>query len=1099
MRKIIALVLTVMMIASLAVTGLAVRVQNAEYVVTPEYSQVLDTTVGEGTYMYCGDINLGAGSIVEFDLWLAEGMGTYSEAWGLAWLSLHTDRLGVGGSTVSATLEPETWYHLRFEVGSGETTIYVDGEELGTVASQLDKFACGIEGAKIDNIHIVNANEQEYNQDFEGYAVGTDVMGRWYFAGDGAGSSQVADALISTSTTLQVNKNVNLYAVANKVLDTTVGEGTYVYCGDINLGAGSIVEFDLWLAEGMGTYSEAWGLAWASLHTDRLGVGGASVSATLAPETWYTVRFEVGSGETEIFLDGTSVGTVASQLDKFAFGIEGAKIDNIHIVNANDQEYNQNFEGYAVGTDVMGRWYFAGDGAGSSQVSAIQVPVESDLGMKYAYYDNDNAIYFFVNGPKNVTAKWEFDAQIFADTDCGYPWLDTPGPGLAIDGVGVGGDRLAYTFTDGEWYHIVLDSTGGNGTDVYVDGALVGTVNTAIDAFYCGNGTHLGIDNLAVVADNFDVFSDFEDGTFGPALHSDGGALILNYDFDVTPLEPEKDIFDYIETDTPGGNAYILGGGYDYAVGQSSTNVPSNYFDLSGCAPGAHEYVINFDLALVPETDSSGYTYMEIWSNEAQNGWCVGNERVGRTYNGRTDQDFVAYEDWGTADKDTFHNVTYVFRGAQAYIYIDEVLVYNYGCPTNQTWDNNVVGHVWNGTAIIDNFKVYRYTDSNILQPNELEEVYTTFSGEDHVRAIDLDAADFCASNGHIQEHTTRTLDPLCEATGTDVTYCAVCGQEAKTTVVPALGHSWPNYFNGVQKGDGEWSWACKRGCGATVSTTVPEDYDGELYMFLDFADAIVVQNVADIFHSDYDEYVDEANGVGIYPEGNGNTYNLFYIPQAIHDAYTVSFDIRLDGLYDTNDTESYGHMVEFWFGGPNGMRNHLGYNFDNNMFFLKDDSGSEQFYPTEEYEYFVPDDGEFHQIMLKVFVGEKDEYDEYDEVWVALYLDGEEIIVFDDLDYTPGSIPTTVDWAVIRDFGVACAIDNFAIGDIDFQIPFEAPVLRGDIDGDGVITSKDAREFKKILAGLRDEPEDIRIADINGDGNITSQDYRALKALLVA
>ena len=71
MKKIIALVITVMMVASLLVTGVsAARVADAEYVTTPAVtSKVLDTTVGEGCYIYCSDLGV-SDRTVAFDLWL---------------------------------------------------------------------------------------------------------------------------------------------------------------------------------------------------------------------------------------------------------------------------------------------------------------------------------------------------------------------------------------------------------------------------------------------------------------------------------------------------------------------------------------------------------------------------------------------------------------------------------------------------------------------------------------------------------------------------------------------------------------------------------------------------------------------------------------------------------------------------------------------------------------------------------------------------------------------------------------------------------------------------------------------------------------------
>ena len=61
-------------------------------------------------------------------------------------------------------------------------------------------------------------------------------------------------------------------------------------------------------------------------------------------------------------------------------------------------------------------------------------------------------------------------------------------------------------------------------------------------------------------------------------------------------------------------------------------------------------------------------------------------------------------------------------------------------------------------------------------------------------------------------------------------------------------------------------------------------------------------------------------------------------------------------------------------------------------------------------------------------------------------------------------------------------------------------PILRGDVNMDGVITSKDGRALKQYFAGLLGD-DDISLvnADVDCDGDITSKDFRALKQLLVA
>jgi transcription elongation factor Elf1 len=1222
-----------MMIASSLVVGIsAARVAEADYVTTPAVtSKVLDCTVGDGCYIYCSDLNV-SGQTVQFDLWLGENGGTYSDGWGLSWLNIHSDKIGVGGTTIATSIATNAWHAMEFVVGSGETTISVDGVEVGTVAAQLDKFACGIEDVKFDNIVV-----GDKSQDFEGYEVGYDAVGagRWYFSSDGAGGSSIQVAEITpASTDLVVTKNVDRYYGANKFLDTTIGDGCYIYCSDLNV-SGQAVEFDLWLGEGGGTYSDVWGLQWLNLHTDKIGVGSTTINTTaLTPDTWHHVVFDVGSGETEIAVDGTTIGTVAAQLDKFACGIENAKFDNIVV-----GDKSQDFEGYEVGYDAVGagRWYFSSDGAGGSQISQEQVAKDYDLGSYYWLWDSENQ-YAYVNGLNSNFAKWEFDAQVlpagtdarsyfgndpiltantqqvtkfakcdanghfadespvngvtdnftmrivlksstdtFENADLGemVGWLDgsplinmkagtisfVGAPStlnytfadetlytidFVVDGdttvfvngeevgtiaknmraivygvfyrylvneisfiqngsvfggvdvddldgvcgyladaeivsetavvpgtIGVGGTTLPYSW-DGDWHHIVMDGEDGDGTDIWVDGVFLGTVATAIKAAWCGKpGDDLGIDNLKITGNGNDYFEDFEDQSF--AAYDGNGAATL-YDFDLTPPEPEKTILDYIETEEPGGSAYLVSGGYNYELGQDPDDV-GEYFDFTGVNPGTHEYVINLDLALIDETDTSGDTYFEIWTNTASRRWVVG-EVTGRSDNGA--KDFTPY-DWGEFTPDNFHNVTYEFRKTMGRIYVDGVLVYENKAGT--TWDNLMIGYVWNGTAIIDNVKLYTFTDTNATQPNELEEKAISFSGESDVRTIDLDAADFCAANGHIQHHTNVVTTPYCTTTGVNTTYCAICGAAVKDTTVPALGHNWPNYYNGVQKGDGVWTWACKR-CGQEVSTTVPEVTSGTLAAFLDFADATVVQEVANKFNADGQVV---AGGVGTFEVGCGQNYNQYDIPSQYKSDYTIAFDLNVKELFNDNDTAGYGHKIYFWFGGVSGMANQAGYDFDNGCFFIKAENGSPYDAVTVPYELSFD---RWYQIMFKVHA--TDNTDDPDNS-VSFYVDGELVATLDDPWDVAENIYSTVDFSIIRDFGVSAEIDNFAIGSFDLE--FAGKVAAGDVNGDGKINMKDVALIKAIIAGRYiPTAAEEKFADFNGDGKINASDLSAIK-----
>lgn len=58
---------------------------------------------------------------------------------------------------------------------------------------------------------------------------------------------------------------------------------------------------------------------------------------------------------------------------------------------------------------------------------------------------------------------------------------------------------------------------------------------------------------------------------------------------------------------------------------------------------------------------------------------------------------------------------------------------------------------------------------------------------------------------------------------------------------------------------------------------------------------------------------------------------------------------------------------------------------------------------------------------------------------------------------------------------------------------------MRGDVNGDGLITAQDMRLLKQYLVGLIGDGDiDMTNADVNSDGDITAKDSRALKDILV-
>jgi hypothetical protein len=403
-----------------------------------------------------------------------------------------------------------------------------------------------------------------------------------------------------------------------------------------------------------------------------------------------------------------------------------------------------------------------------------------------------------------------------------------------------------------------------------------------------------------------------------------------------------------------------------------------------------------------------------------------------------------------------------------------------------------MIGNVYNGSAILDNVQLFTFSPfANSLDP-KLDAKEVRMARDEDVKVIDLDAADFCAANGHIQKNTVRTTEPNCTETGVDTTYCAICGEVAKTTVVPAIGHSYPGYYSGTTV-DGVRTFACRRGCGQTWSTTVPTPVAGRIDFFVDFEDAKVVQNIAEIFNGDGEVVAD---GVGHFQTGSGQNYNEFKInDSSLRNQYTVSFDFNYKGTFDTNDTEGYGHTAYFWFGGSSGIANEAGYDFDRGVFFVRPFNSTA--YAEKTASVNISRD-EWHHLEFKV-----NAIKDADEVWMKLILDGKEVFVWgldeegDEWYDTNSNLPTEQSFCILRDFGVEADIDNFAVGSLDLDLGATHHDF-ADLTGDGRITTKDLKLMKLALADkITLNWAQIQAADINGDGLFTIQDLAAMKQLL--
>lgn len=69
----------------------------------------------------------------------------------------------------------------------------------------------------------------------------------------------------------------------------------------------------------------------------------------------------------------------------------------------------------------------------------------------------------------------------------------------------------------------------------------------------------------------------------------------------------------------------------------------------------------------------------------------------------------------------------------------------------------------------------------------------------------------------------------------------------------------------------------------------------------------------------------------------------------------------------------------------------------------------------------------------------------------------------------------------------IALAIAKAVMENVGLE--YKPPIIKGDADGDGQITSSDARLILRASVGLEEIP--LEVADVDGDGKITSADSR--------
>ncbi|MGM9635963.1 MAG: dockerin type I domain-containing protein [Candidatus Avispirillum sp.] len=1070
MKKVLAIVLTLAMLLSMVVVG-----TSAARVVTENKTENHYWTFPAGHSWHPVKFD-NPSTTVEMDIRLDDAtanLGCYglsnAPAIGASYVGLKDS-----STSVAYTFEVGTWYSLKFVSADGSTTIYVNGAEVGTVAAEItyydsNQFYWAPVLVSMDNVKV---GGQVF--DFEGdYSAWNTESGQ--------------GQLVLEEIVTYANENVFSYPTGSKFWRFNDDTGAYIYTTLVSdASAGYQLMFNFRLNGDDSEFRSYFGTD-PVIGTSKIGVGSSTQACSLETGVWYKALFNsiAGAGTGIVVWDASNniVVQTASSNNLGASWCGGAirlDIDDLIVISADGST--------VISSETFDDGVF--DNKGDSNGAAAQDTAEAriDLGEYYWNFQAGNSWHpvKFTNPSSTVEMDIKLDD---ASSNLGCYGLSNA-PSFTTTSVGVTSKTIAYNFDVDTWYHVKFVSADGS-TAIYVDGALAGTVDAEM-TYYDGNQFYwapvlVSMDNVSVGGQVFDFEGD------NSAWNTESGqGQLLKYEIKV------DSIFDHFETTEPGGEAYLI---ENTPVYGKSIN---KYLEMEGLNPNGNNFIMNFDLALIPINDHSDGACFEIWTNKSSSGteilrWKVGTSFYG-TETGST-KDYTAFE-WGDTTKDNFHNITYVMKADYdiAQIYIDKELVYE-GRPYHNNW-GEVLAMLWNANAIIDNIQMMDLS-YNSLNPS--------LSGG---RTINLDAEDFCATNGHINGFLTRDVEPTCYSLGNDRIDCAVCGEVVSNSDVAMVAHNWADYDINRKTEDGLVYTYCKNdGCTEKRYTALPaaDTYTGTLYEYYDMSDDMVL-------------VVDNNWSASTWTQEDGvvkfgtstNNYNIFDPVNNIPaNNWSWNLDIIYRGTFDTSDAANYGHVMYFWQGGDNGITNQLGYNADHHKLFLVNNNGNPKAdnpFPTSGYAAKTVDftmvEGEAYNIAITVAYntdGYPDDETQMDN-WFAtlcLYVNGEKMIEFDTEDdafwYVPGAADATnLSYAILRDFGVSFDVDAMAFGSSDFA--YTNRVYNGDVDGDYAITAADALLMRKYLARVIDIDALVQSrADANNDGAINAKDQLVIRRAIAA
>ncbi len=1102
MKKVLALILTAAMLLSCMIVGISAVREHATNVETTVTTDKAATNAAHFSGLryndpyytddYTFSITMKSCTADFGDM--AENTGFCA---GVPIINMKANTIGWNdGPSLSYTFADNTWYKIDYVV-DGDTTIYVNGAEVGTLDGAMPgNFYGSFYNSYVTEIYYKSGDNYALYEDFED------------------GSDPVFSTDVTTFEDVQTNVSYENYNVTYSEFGAATNAAHFSGLRYNDPYYTDNYKFTITMKSCTADFGEMAentgfcdGVPIINMKANTIGWNnGPSLSYTFEDDTWYTIQYVV-AGDTTIKVNGETVGT-----------LDGAMPGNFY-----GSFYNSyvRFVGYSDGNDYALYEDFTDgvDNVFSTDLTYFkEVGEKYDLGMKYYYWDYDTVAYHenlnFKNG-----ALWKYAFDFCIDEAGGGFINDFFGGGVVLTDSKISNDgaEIALDLDLNKWYHIEIIDDGA--VEVYLDGAYIGNLGNTIAANgICGHASHIAIDNLNLN----DVVDDFEDGEYN-AWSTGTAGLALNYEFE--EVMPDT-IFDKIGDIAAEGDAYLIENNWDSESG--------GYVEL-GSAYGnlGDNYIVDFNLALLPTNNHADGNFFEIWTNWA-NGSSPIRWKVGTAFAGK-DDDLVQY-DWGETGLDNFHRVTIEFKNNRGYLYIDEAEIYNGLCGTYKDLSMMIVMN-WNANAVIDNFRIIDGESYEQIAGEGNLPTGTGYNrGNNVIKWVDVDAADFCDENGCMTGKTVMDYDSTCYSLGQYTTNCAVCGDVKDTHEIALKDHTWAGYDMNRTTDTGLVYTYCKNsGCVETRYTSLPKNYTGTLYQFFDMQDDFVL-----VFGDDTPTSASGLDGYVIDSDTNEAVQSwkvtedgkLEFLGHCVYDEFwgienakmpvndwSISYDFFLDeSKHWTN--EDGGVDSECFFircCGAAGYQLQVGWDRNTEELFIRKTDGSKvlatlpyEFEDLTTYNFKVACKYEGCDYTHTHTEEELEDPDFWCDRWyaeIAIYVNGEKVLAYGDTtgadQYSIYDIAYGADlgayhkFPTFGQFGTSYTIDNLAFGSYDFEI---VPVA-GDIDGDGELSAADATMMRQYLAGIitLEDFADASVADVNGDGVVNAKDQLAIRIALAA